>query len=123
MEAFSPFLSSIDNEEHRKRTEEVLNWVAKKFSTLVPVLKWNQPMFTDHDTYIIGFSVSKKHMAVAPERVTMDHFADEIKKAGYDHTNEIVRIPWKSPVDYSLLEKIIEFNILDKKDCATFWRK
>ena len=26
-------------------------------------------MFTDHGTYIIGFSVSKKHLAVAPEAV------------------------------------------------------
>ncbi|NRG47411.1 iron chaperone, partial [Bacillus sp. CRN 9] len=30
---------------------------------------------------------------------------------------------WDSPVDFSLLEKMIEFNILDKADCSTFWRK
>lgn len=43
--------------------------------------------------------------------------------AGYDHTKELIRIRWESPVDFSLLEKMIEFNIMDKGDCSTFWRK
>lgn len=64
MEIFSEFLAKIDNPEHRERTEEVLSWVKNKFPNLEPVIKWNQPMFTDHGTYIIGFSVSKKHLAV-----------------------------------------------------------
>lgn len=93
-----------------------------KFPNLEPVIKWNQPMFTDHGTYIIGFSVSKKHLAVAPESVTVSHVEDDIVKAGYDYTKEIIRIPWNSHVDYQLLTKMIEFNIWDKKDCKTFWR-
>ncbi|QCB29216.1 hypothetical protein [Corynebacterium endometrii] len=28
-------------------------------------IAWNQPMFTHHDTFIIGFSHAKKHMAAA----------------------------------------------------------
>lgn len=122
MEIFSEFLAKIDNPEHRERTEEVLSWVKNKFPNLEPVIKWNQPMFTDHDTYIIGFSVSKKHLAVAPESVTVSHVEDDIVKAGYDYTKEIIRIPWNSHVDYQLLTKMIEFNIWDKKDCKTFWR-
>ena len=43
-------------------------------------------MFTDHGTFIIGFSVSKKHLAVAPESVTITHVEDDIVKAGYDYT-------------------------------------
>lgn len=122
MEIFSEFLAKIDNPEHRERTEEVLSWVKNKFPNLEPVIKWNQPMFTDHGTYIIGFSVSKKHLAVAPESVTVSHVEDDIVKAGYDYTKEIIRIPWNSHVDYQLLIKMIEFNIWDKKDCKTFWR-
>ena len=53
----------------------------------------------------------------------VDHFSDEIVQAGYDHTKQLVRIKWDSPVDYSLLEKMIEYNIFDKADCSTFWRK
>ena len=123
MDVFAEYLSGIGNLEHRARTEEVLTWVAERFPNLMPKIAWNQPMFTDHDTFIIGFSIAKQHLAVAPEKVGIDHFSDEIVKAGYGHTKQLVRIPWNDPVDFSLLEKIIEFNILDKADCSTFWRK
>lgn len=123
MEVFKEYLEKIDNPQHRERIEEVLVWVAKEFPNLVPKIAWNQPMFTDHDTFIIAFSIAKHHLAVAPEKVGIDHFSDEIVQAGYDHTKQLIRMKWDSPVDYSLLEQIIEFNILDKKDCTTFWRK
>lgn len=122
MEVFADFLTRIDTPEHRNRTKEILDWVSKKFPDLMPVMKWNQPMFMDHGTYIIGFSVSKQHLAVAPEQAGINRFMDEIVQAGYDHTKEIVRMKWHSPVDYSLLEKMIEFNIMDKADCSTLWR-
>ncbi|MGG4143080.1 iron chaperone [Paenibacillus algorifonticola] len=123
MEVFADYLANIDNPMHRARTEEVLAWVAATFPNLMPKIAWNQPMFTDHDTYIIGFSIAKAHLAIAPEKVGITHFSDEIVQAGYDHTNLLMRIKWDSPVDYSLLEKMIEFNIWDKADCSTFWRK
>ncbi|MGC2952001.1 iron chaperone, partial [Enterococcus faecium] len=31
-------------------------------------VKWNQPMFTDHGTYIIAFSFAKNHFSIAPEK-------------------------------------------------------
>ncbi|NGP61203.1 iron chaperone [Paenibacillus thiaminolyticus] len=123
MEVFAEYLAHIDNPQHRARMEEVLAWVTKQFPHLMPKMAWNQPMFTDHGTFIIGFSVAKHHLAVGPERAGIIHFSDEIVQAGYDHTKQLVRIPWESPVDFSLLQKMIEFNILDKADCSTFWRK
>lgn len=120
---FTNFLSTIDNPEHREKTEEVLAWIKKTFPNLKEEVKWNQPMFSDHGTYIIGFSASKKHLAVAPENVAIEKMEDEIKKVGYDYTKEIFRIPWDKEVNYSLLEKIITFNIEDKAACTTFWRK
>lgn len=123
MDVFSEYLARIDNPQHRTRMEEVLAWVAKKFPNLMPKIAWNQPMFTNHGTFIIGFSVSKHHLAVAPERAGINHFSNEIVQAGYNHSKELVRIPWDSSVDLSLLEKMIEFNILDKTECSTFWRK
>ncbi len=123
MEVFAEYLERIDNPQHRARTEEILSWVIEKFPNLVPKIAWNQPMFTDHGTFIIGFSVAKKHLAVAPERAGITQFSKDIVQAGYDYTNELVRIPWDSPVQFSLLEKMIEFNLLDKAECKTFWRK
>ncbi|EMS72803.1 iron chaperone [Ruminiclostridium cellobioparum] len=123
MEVFAEYLSRIDNPQHRARVEEVLSWIIKRFPDLVPKIAWNQPMFTDHGTFIIGFSTARQHLAVAPERAGINHFSDEIVQAGYNHSKELVRIPWDGPVDLALLEKIIEFNILDKTGCSNFWRK
>lgn len=122
MEVFAEFSARIDNPQHQDRTEEILVWVSEKFPDLMPTIKWNQPMFTDHGTYIIGFSIAKHHLAVAPEAAGIIQFSDEIAQAGYGHTKQLVRIPWNSPVDFSLLEKMIEYNILDKADFSTFWR-
>ncbi len=123
MEVFADYLARMDDPQHRERTEEIFNWIAGRFPDLEPKISWNQPMFTYHSTFIIGFSVAKQHLAVAPERAGIDHFSNDIVQAGYDHTKELIRIRWDRPVDYSLLEKIIEFNRLDKAECSTFWRK
>ncbi|MGO4729223.1 iron chaperone [Paenibacillus sp. 2KB_22] len=123
METFAEFIARIDNPEHQARTEEVLNWITERFPNLKQKIAWNQPMFTDHDTFIIGFSVSKQHLAVAPEKAGINRFSEEITKAGYDHTKELVRMKWKQEIDFSLLERMIEFNIADKAECSTFWRK
>ncbi|MFT4145463.1 MAG: iron chaperone [Mobilitalea sp.] len=123
MEVFAEYLSSIENPENRARVEEVLKWLLNKFPNLETKFGWNQPMLTDHGTFIIGFSVAKKHMAVAPENAAMLKFEDEIEQAGYERTKGLFKIPWNSPVDYSLLEKIVAFNIMDKADCTTFWKK
>lgn len=123
MNTFTEYLDSIDNPEHQARVKEVLDWVTDTFPNLERRIAWNQPMFTDHGTFIIGFSVSKHHMAVAPEIAGILNFSDEIKQAGYEHTKGLVRIPWDGPIDFSLLEKMIAFNILDKADYTTFWRK
>nr|WP_145159219.1 iron chaperone [Paenibacillus terrae] len=122
MEVFEEYLTRMDNPEHRARLEEIIGWITKTFPNLTPKIAWNQPMFTDHGTFIIGFSVAKHHLAVAPERAGILHFSDLIKQSGYDHTKELVRIRWDRPVDYSLLEKMIKYNMLDKADCTTFWR-
>ncbi|QCR34564.1 iron chaperone [Lysinibacillus sp. SGAir0095] len=123
MEAFTEYLSGIDEPQERERVEEIFKWILEKFPKLQPELKWNQPMFTDHGTYIIGFSTAKHHLSVSPEEFGMGHFADDIAQAGYSATKGLFRIKWNEPVNYELLEKIIEFNILDKADCNTFWRK
>jgi len=123
MEAFDAFLVAIDDQESRKRTEEVFAWVHVTFPGLVPKIAWNQPMFTDHGTFIIAFSVAKHHLSVSPDVTAIRLFSEKIEKAGYSQTINLFRIKWEMAVDYALLEKIIQFNIDDKKDCKTFWKK
>jgi uncharacterized protein len=123
MDTFDEFLLKIDNVDHHKRTKEVLSWVMEKYPQLVPRLAWNQPMFTHHGTFIIAFSLAKQHLAVTPEQAGIAHFAREFENEGLSYTSMIVRFPWNKPVNYELITKMIEFNLEDKKDCTTFWRK
>lgn len=123
MEKFADYLAAIQDVEQRERLREVLDWVIQKFPNLESKIAWNQPMFTDHGTFIIGFSVSRQHFAVSPEVKGIEKFSDEIVESGYSHGKNIFRIKWDDPVDYTLLERMIQFNIDDKKECTAFWRK
>ncbi|GEL90147.1 MULTISPECIES: iron chaperone [Pediococcus] len=122
METFTEFIDTIDNSDHQSRVREVLQWVSDTFPQLEKRIAWNQPMFTDHGTFIIGFSVSKKHLAFTPEEAGISHFEDDLKAANIDHTKGIVRMPWDQPFNYELLKQMIEFNIHDKAAIETFWR-
>ncbi len=123
MDPFEAFLLTIPDLEQQARTREVLHWVGQEFPTLDRRIGWNQPMFTDHGTFIIAFSVARQHLAVAPETVALDHFDERIKQAGLKRTKMLLQMPWNKPIDYALLKDIIAYNIQDKKDCASFWRK
>lgn len=123
MKTFEEFIDAIPDPENQHRFTQVIEWVKETYPQLEMRMAWNQPMFTDHGTYIIGFSVSAKHMAFAPERATMIHFEDEIKASGLSHGSMIIRSPWDKPFNFELLGKMIDYNIKDKKDTTTFWRK
>ena len=122
MDTFAPFLAKVETPAHLARFTALFAWIAERYPNLTPALKWNQPMYTDHGTFIIGFSMAKHNIAVAPELHTMNRFAQDIAAAGYTSTKELIRIRWEQPVDYALLAKLIEFNMRDKAECRTFWR-
>ena len=122
-EVFEKYLSGIENETHRVRMREVLEWTKTSFTGLEPKIAWNQPVFTDHGTFIIGFSAAKQHFSVAPEPAAIRKFSREIQASGYSQGTNLFRIRWEEPVDYALLERIIEYNRQDKADCSAFWRK
>lgn len=122
MDTFNTFLETIDNDKYRTTLSEVLNWIADTFPNLETTIKWNQPMFTDHGTFIIGFSVAKQHFSIAPEAKALNEYAQQIEAAGYSQTNNLFRIKWSQDIDYALLKDIIQYNIEDKSNCDTFWR-
>lgn len=123
MEPFAEYLERVENPQYQDRLQNIFHWITATFPTLRPKIAWNQPMFTDHGTFIIGFSVAKKHLAIAPERAGIERFSDDILQAGYTHSKEILRIGWTQSVDFPLLERIIRFNLEEKANCQTFWRK
>lgn len=121
MELFSELLAPLE-EEKREKIQSLFTWIHEEFPQLEPIIKWNQPMFTDHGTYIVGFSFSKKHVSVSPEVKPMLVFAEKIANAGYDQTKNIFRINWDQSIDYDLLKEIIASNIQEKKAYTKFWR-
>ncbi|MFS0654849.1 iron chaperone [Bacillus sp. 179-C3.3 HS] len=123
MHVFDEYIKGIGNPTLQERTKEILQWIEDTFPQLETRIAWNQPMFTDHGTFIIGFSVAKHHISVAPEAKGINHFSTDIVQAGYDHGKNMFRMKESLTIDYPLLKKIIEFNIEDKADCLTFWRK
>ncbi len=122
MNDFQMFLNNIDDPDKKERMEGILNDIKKTFPQLKEEIKWNQPMFTDHGTFIIGFSIAKAHIAVAPEAVVISLFEKEIEEAGYSHTQELFRIKWTDQVNFDLLHKLVAYNIENKKDMIKFWR-
>jgi uncharacterized protein YdhG (YjbR/CyaY superfamily) len=89
---------------------------------LTPVIKWNQAMFLNENTYIIDFSISKKYISVAAERATIIKFSKLISNAGYIHSKELFQINWDAEVNYKLLANIIKTNIKEKEEYTSFWR-
>lgn len=116
------FLATIPNADNRARMEEVLDWVAQHYPELELRIAWNQPMFTHHGTYIIGFSASSKHMAMAPERATMIRFEQVMRERGTGFGTMVARQPWNKPFDYELLDAFIQHQLAETQDVASFWR-
>ena len=123
MQEFEDYLEKIYNPSQQQKLKEIFEWIQQNFPHLKPRISWNQPMYTDHETFIIGFSCSKHHFSIAPETKTMKYFSQNINASGYQQSSHLFKIRWNDPIDFSLLKKIIEYNIEDKKDCSTFWRK
>lgn len=122
MQEFEAYLNGIADPAHRARLEGILQEIQTAFPQLTRAVKWNQPMFLDHGTFILAFSVAKEHIAVAPEGEVVEHFRPELAAAGYNATAKFFRIRWKDKVDTELLHRIVQYNIDTKKDTQSFWR-
>lgn len=122
VEMFKPFLDQIENLSQKHKLQSLLEWVHQTYPQLVMDIKWHQPMFMDHGTFIVGFSVAKHHISIAPEKHTMEAFQDKIKNAGYDQTMMFLKVKNKQDVPYDLLKEIIDTNIEEKFTVTSFWR-
>ena len=116
------FLATIPDDDNRERMVDVVVWVGLTYPELKLRIAWNQPMFTHHGTYIIGFSAASKHMAVAPERATMIRFEPVMRERGTDFGKKFALQPWDKPFDYELLDAFIQHQLEEKRDITSFWR-
>ncbi len=123
MEEFKDFIEGIEDTKHRERFLEVIGWVDTHYPHLKKEMKWNEPCYTDHGTFIISFNIAKQHISFCPENKALKVFEEEIKERGYSYGMMIVKIKWKEEIPYDLIQRMIEFNLEDKKECKSFWRK
>ena len=122
IQTLDEYLETIPNGDNRARMVDVPVWVGLTYPELELRIAWNQPMFTHHGTYIIGFSAASKHMAIAPERATMIRFEPVMRERGTDFGTMLARQPWNKPFDYELLDAFIQLQLAEKQDITSFWR-
>lgn len=122
MKIFEDYIRTIDDPLHQNQFREITDWIDSSYPGLDKMIKWNTPMYTKNDTFILGIDSAKNHISIAPEEKTMVLFHEEIEKAGYSQTKGLFRIGYSDEVNYELLKKLIDYNIEDKKDHDKFWR-
>lgn len=114
------YLDTIPKQENREQFHNLIKWVQKEFSALELLIKWNQPMFLDHGTFILAFSHAKNHLSVGPEKLILDQYRTEIEKE-YTAKKMLFHIKWTQEINYDLLKTIIIATIHEKKDYDKFW--
>ncbi|WP_203651118.1 iron chaperone [Secundilactobacillus yichangensis] len=115
------YLASITKPENAKQLSDMLADIQAQYPQLELRIAWNQPMFTDHDTFIIGFSAAAKDIAVAVEAPIFEKYLDQIKALGYRATKRQFHITWGTAIDQSLLHHLIDDAIVFKRNMTTFW--
>jgi uncharacterized protein YdhG (YjbR/CyaY superfamily) len=113
----------VHNLVQREKLQSIFDWIDKKFPLLEKRIAWNQPMYTDHGTFIMGFSFARDHINIAPEKKTLDIFSSKINEAGHKTTKMLMQISNESDISYEIIGEMVAYNMLDKSDCETFWRK
>ena len=122
MEQIHEYIQRIDDPDNRLIFGDFINWLTTDFPELKPEYKWNQPMFTHHGTFIIGFSVAK-HFTVAPEMRTFEHFLPQIKDLKLKHGKKTFQLQFGQDIPYDLLRALINYTLADKQNVTSFWDK
>ena len=122
MDNIHEFLETITDGGKREKFEKMIDWVQNTFPELVLEIRWKQPMFIHHGTYIIGFSVAKSHFSFSPEEAGIEVFKDEAEAIGYQTTKMLIKVKWTDDINYDFIEKVIKYNMKEKENCKTFWR-
>jgi uncharacterized protein len=119
---FESFIQDIKETAHQEVVRNLLVWMERNFPQLEGSIKWNQAMFSHHNSFIIAFNPTKKHLSISPEKQGIERFSSEILAMDYECASMLFKIRWDQPISHDLLKRMIEFNMEDKKNTVTFWR-
>ena len=110
-------------EEQQEKLTEILTWLEKEFPELEGTIKYNQLMYVAHGTFIVGFKPAKAHIGLLCEEVGVEKFLSAASNLGLKNTKGRFILPWKSEVPFELMREIVKFNLADKADLTSFFRK
>lgn len=105
----------------REFMRELLEWMVENHPELETHIAWNQPMFTHHGTFIVGFSASKAHVSGAAEDVVLERMRADFTAARYKCLKRTVNFPLSKPLPFDLLNRAIAEQMELKKDVTSFW--
>lgn len=117
------FLAEVENSRLSIKLKEIISWIETTYPNFKLEYKWNQPMLTKNGTYIMGFSVSKKHLSVGLEDIVMKHFQDKLDQLGIEHGKMIFKIKENEMVNYDLIKELIDYIVDLKREDVTFWHR
>jgi uncharacterized protein YdhG (YjbR/CyaY superfamily) len=119
---FEEYLQSITDLAIRELLTNLIVWMERNFPQLDGSIKWNQVIFSHHNTFIISFNPTKKHLSISPEKQGIERFSNELIALNYEYTSMLFKIKWNQVISHELIKRIIEYNMEDKKNTFTFWR-
>lgn len=101
----------------------IFEFMEEKFPELVLEIKWNEPMFSFNNSFVIAFSVWKNHISISPEKYAIDIYKEKLLSFNYEITSNLFKIKKDQEIDFDLLFEIINFKIKDKSNSKTFFKK
>ncbi|BDP73933.1 hypothetical protein EfmAA96_17180 [Enterococcus faecium] len=122
MEKFQPIINQIKEKEHQQKIKDLFAKITETYPQLDTTVKWTGCQLMEVIFGIIAFSFAKNHFSIAPEKAAIRALEKNIQEAGYVYTDNVIKVPWKSVINWELIEQLISFNIEDKKGHDKFWR-
>lgn len=101
----------------------IFEFVEQNFLQLNLEIKWNEPMFSINNSFIIAFSIFKNHISISPEKYAIQIFKEDLLSCNYELTSNLFKIKKDQDVVFDIISKIINFKIKDKANSLTFFKK
>lgn len=122
---WNKYINSIKNIDLilKHKMVSIFQFMEEKFPELVLEIKWNEPMFSFNNSFIIAFSVLKNHISISPEKYAIDIYKEKLLSFNYEATANLFKIKKDQEVNFDLLFEIINFKIKDKSNSKTFFKK
>ncbi len=118
-------VKKIADENNRATFTEFLTALEAEFPELEGNVKYSQPMYEAHGTFIIGFKPAKAHFSIIPEAPAAEKFKAEIETLGLEFTDtgKVFKVKWAQEIPFALVKKMVAFQLEDKMDATTYFRK